>query len=155
MKFFIEGHYAALLTHDYPDLVDYQVLVYPCLHVNKMPILDSEKEFTNDCYILVQEVIKYFVSNLIESEAILGTAHISPLLKSNFVQLPKTFIAAAELDPLVDQSRAYFEKLQQHNVECELVVIKGVFHGFFSNPVLMKNSFDELKQHIVDFYKRL
>ena len=149
------GHYAALIAHDFPQLIDYQILIHACLHVDKKSCFESEKEFTNDCYILVPEMIQFFVKNLIDNEEILNTEHISPLLKSNFEQLPQTCIIAAELDPLVDHSKAYFDKLQQHNVKSELLVINGVHHGFFSNPVQMKNSFGELQQHLVKFFAHI
>lgn len=30
------GHFASLISHDYPDLIDFQILIYPCLYLGSL-----------------------------------------------------------------------------------------------------------------------
>ena len=123
------GHYAALLTNQFHSIIDYQILIYPCVHLGKK--YDSQHEFVKDCYIIVPEVIEFFLRNLLDESvltnnlALLESEFISPIQKESFESLPKTLLIAAELDPLVDHAGKYHEKLKQFNVESELHIIKG------------------------------
>lgn len=81
-------------------------------------------------------------------------ANFSPI-KNELTSLPKCLIIAAELDPIVDDSRHYFNKLKENKVDCELHIIKGVIHGYFSQPLYFRNAFNETQNHIAVFFKRL
>ncbi len=45
------GHYAALLANEFNSMLDYQILIYPCVQLAEH--YESQKELTKDCYILV------------------------------------------------------------------------------------------------------
>jgi acetyl esterase len=51
-------------------------------------------------------------------------------LSADLGGLPPAFIAAAALDPLLDDSRSLAQLLGEAGVENELVVYEGVLHGF-------------------------
>ena len=54
-------------------------------------------------------------------------------LRADLTGIPPSFIAAAELDPLLDDSTALVKKLEANGVRHELVVYSGVLHGFLHN----------------------
>jgi len=91
----------------------------------------------------------------VDDLSLLKTAELSPLLKENFHELPRTILIAAELDPRRDQSKEYHRKLLENNVVSELVIIKGVHHGFLGQPIKMKNAFAELQTCVKNFLEIL
>lgn len=50
--------------------------------------------------------------------------------RENLAGLPPAWIGIGELDLFLEEDIAYAERLKQSNVDCELVVIPGAFHGF-------------------------
>lgn len=56
----------------------------------------------------------------------------SPLRADSHRGLPPALILAAEIDPLLDQGRAYAEKLRESGVPVTHVVYGGMPHGFLS-----------------------
>ena len=118
---------------------------------------DSESELSKDCYLLVPELIHFFKKCLLDEkhEALINTEILSPYLKESFEKMPKTLLIVAELDPCIDQSIKYHEKLQKFNVESELRIIKGVHHGFFSYPAPMKKAFEEAQSYVVNFFSKI
>ena len=115
---------------------------------------DSFKEFTSECYILVPEVLEYFVKKIGDNHEE-QAKHLSPIKYENYAKLAKCLIIAAELDPLVDDSKHYYAKLQAENVESSLHVISGIIHGYFSLPLIFKQAFALTEQYVVDFFKSI
>ena len=100
--------------------------------------------------------MKIFADNLINSiEEAQTDPRLSPLIFPDFTGLPKCLIVSAELDPIVDHSRLYRDKLVSNDNKCEMHVIKGVHHGFFNAPGLMPNAFAEARAHIVNYLHRI
>jgi acetyl esterase len=147
------GHYSCILTHEYRNLIDYQVLIYPC--VDLANTYESNKEFSSECFYLTKEMIGFFVNNFIANLEDLGSPQVSPLLNQDFTRLPKCLIVAAELDPLIDQIKVYHEKLTAHSNQSDLKVIKGTIHGYFHNGFFFKEAMNETLQHISDFFKEI
>lgn len=54
---------------------------------------------------------------------------LSPLLAQDFSNMPRSFIAVAEYDPLSDDGRIFAEKLKQANIATEFYLGKGLLHG--------------------------
>lgn len=131
-------------------MIDYQILIYPCLDFSK--VYDSEIEFANDQYILVPRVRSFYRNNLLNGDtSLLNNPKLSPILKEDLSGLPKTLLILSQLDPIRDHGLAYHKRLTESNVKCELRIIKGVLHGFFKYPVQMKNAFNELQKYVVEF----
>jgi len=143
---------AANLAHEYKDKIDYQILIYPV--VNFGAVYDSYKQFTAECYILVPEVIKFFMEKLCDDLS-KYEEHFSIIKRPDFNNLSKCLIIAAELDPVRDESVHYHAKLNEVGVECELKIIKGVIHGFFSQPHIFKEAFNETLSHVVEFMNQI
>ena len=149
------GHYSAILSHEYKNLIDYQVLIYPC--VDLANTYESNREFSRECFWLTKDMIDFFIKNFIPNPSLedLGDPKISPLLNKDFTGLPKSLIIAAELDPLVDQIKVYHEKLTSNSNQSELKIIKGTIHGFFHNGFFLKEAMNETLQHISEFFKQI
>ncbi|CAF1014691.1 unnamed protein product [Brachionus calyciflorus] len=146
------GHMASIIAHELKKDLDFQILIYPC--VDFSDDYKSAKEFTKECFYLVPEVVEFFTKNLTD-EPEKHAGHLSPIMYNDFSHLPKCLIIAAELDPLVDHSRCYHEKLQQNNVECHLEILDGTIHGYFGQPLHFKNAFKRTEELIHDFFHKL
>ena len=146
------GTLSAILAHDFKEQIDYEILIYPS--VNFGGLYQSYKEFSKECYILVPEVLNYFVKNLGENPTQFAS-QLSPIKYENFSKLSKCLIIAVELDPLIDDSKHYYQKLKQENIECILKIINGVVHGYFSSPLVFKNAFAETSNYIHDFFTKI
>lgn len=134
-------------------MIDYQILIYPC--VDLANTYDSNKEFSDEHFILTTTMIDFFVKNFVADENDLSSPKLSPLLNKNFESMPKCLIVAAELDPLIDQIKKYSEKLLENSNECHLKIIKGTIHGYFHNGFYFKEAFNETLEHIVKFVKTI
>lgn len=147
------GNYSAVISHEFKNMVSFQILVYPCVHLNLKT--SSSEEFIRDCFILIPDVISFFCNNLVNNEKEADEdPRVSPLLYEDFKNLSDALIIAAELDPLVDQSKIYHKKLLDNNNKSELHIIKGVQHGFFNVPPFFPIAFKEVTQHIVEFLNK-
>jgi acetyl esterase len=147
------GNLAAVLAHEYKKELSFQVLIYPLLDfANKY---DSNKEFSHDIYLLTPELLDFFGKNLISDPEMAKNDRVSPMLKKDFSNLPKSLIVSAELDPLVDQAKLYEEKSIKSNSQCDLRVVKGTTHGFFSNGLILKTAFNEAQNFILDFLLKI
>ena len=56
------GHYAALIANEFSSILDYQILIYPCIQLAEQ--YESQKELTKDCYILVPGNLVFFLKNI-------------------------------------------------------------------------------------------
>ncbi len=146
------GTLSTILAHDFKEKIDYQILIYPS--VNFGANYQSFQEFSKECYILVPEVLDYFMKNLSDNP-MQFVSHLSPIKYENFSKLAKCLIIAVELDPLIDDSKHYFQKLKQENVECDLKIINGIVHGYFSSPLIFKNAFAETENYVFDFFQKI
>lgn len=60
--------------------------------------------------------------------------------------IPPCFIAAAELDPLVDDSKLLYQVLTHHGVSCEYSEYKGALHAFLHYSLVMDDAEDALRR---------
>jgi acetyl esterase len=147
------GHLTSIISHDYKNAINYQILVYPCVDLHNK--YDSHDEFTHDMYYLVPELIEFFCGNIVEDINELKEPHISPIFRDDYQNMPKTLIIAAELDPLVDNSKAYFDKLKKNGNNVELKIVNGTVHGFFHNGFYLKQAFETSIEYICEFLNSL
>jgi len=56
---------------------------------------------------------------------------VSPLLATDLAGLPRTIIHTAEFDPLRDEGRNYFERLEREGVEVSYTCHPGMIHLFY------------------------
>lgn len=60
--------------------------------------------------------------------------------------IPPCFIAAAELDPLVDDNKLLYRVLTNHGVRCEYREYKGALHAFLHYSKVMDDAEDALRR---------
>lgn len=61
----------------------------------------------------------------------LDSPYVSPLRAPSLKGLPPTLVICADIDPLLDENRAYARTLEKAGVPAELVIYPGMFHGFW------------------------
>jgi len=105
----------------------YQLLIYPAT--------DQRCEFPSHerngaGYLLTKEAIGFFRSSYLPNPKDRTDWRASPLLASSHADLPPAFVLTAGYDPLVDEGRAYAERLAAAGVETTYREYPDVVHGF-------------------------
>jgi acetyl esterase len=118
----------ALMARDAHDLpLAYQLLIYPAT--------DQRCEFPShernaEGYLLTRNAIGYFRSAYLPDAKDRTDWRASPLLAASHAGLPPAFIVTAAYDPLVDEGRAYAERLRGAGVAVEYREYADMVHGF-------------------------
>jgi len=118
----------ALMARDRGGLpLAYQLLVYPAT--------DQRCEFPSHerngvGYLLTKEGIQFFRSGYLPNPKDRTDWRASPLLAASHADLPPAFVLTAGYDPLVDEGRAYAERLAQAGVEVTFREYPDMVHGF-------------------------
>lgn len=146
------GQTAAILAHELKHLLDFQILIYPC--VSRDAPYPSYKEFTAEHYLLTPATMKFFL-HCLGPKCVDYKEKFTVIDYKDYSNLPKCLLIAVELDPLVDDSREYEKKLRENKIPCTLVVIPGTIHGYFSQPVSFKNAFSKTEEAIESFFKSI
>jgi acetyl esterase len=139
----------ALMARDVggPPLA-YQLLIYPAT--------DQRCEFPShqrngEGYLLTKEGIGFFRSGYLPNAKDRTDWRASPLLASSHASLPPAFVITAGYDPLVDEGRAYAEKLAKAGVDVTYREFSDMVHGF----VLFGGVVDAANAAVADCYERL
>jgi len=105
----------------------HQVLVYPVVqHDFNTP---SYQQYA-DAKPLNRDMMKWFSSQYLKSEADGQNPHASPML-ADLKGMPPATIITAQIDPLRSEGEAFAQKLKQAGVDCEHRNFDGVTHEFF------------------------
>ena len=70
-------------------------------------------------------------------------------------EVPPCFIAGAEFDPLLDDSRLLYQTLAAHQQPCEFKLYPGTLHAFLHYSRMMKTADDALRDGARFFSDRL
>ena len=118
----------ALMARDQagPPLA-YQLLIYPAT--------DQRCELPSHArngagYLLTKEAIRFFRAGYLPDQKKRTDWRASPLLASSHAGLPPAFVLTAAYDPLVDEGRAYAERLAAAGVEVGYREYSDMVHGF-------------------------
>jgi acetyl esterase len=110
--------------------VGFQLLVYPPLGLdygaNSYSAFGDGMESA-----LSRSDIAWFQNQYLNRPEEIELPYVCPLRAETFKRLPPALIICAEIDPLIDENRAYAEKLEQAGVPVELKIFPGMFHGFW------------------------
>jgi len=79
--------------------------------------------------LLSREDGEYYLREYAPDLSTWNDIRLAPLLAQDFSDLPESFIAVAEYDPLSDDGKYFAEKLTQAGVENRFHVAKGILHG--------------------------
>ena len=81
-------------------------------------------------YLLTRESIDFFRASYLPRRADWTDWRASPLLAPDLARLPPAFVLTAGFDPLVDEGRAYAERLAAAGVETAYRQYDDMVHGF-------------------------
>ncbi len=109
--------------------IRFQLLIYPATDL--AATLPSHK--TNGSgYLLTNRVMNWFMSQYIGSEKDYRDWRASPLLATSLKGLAPALVMTAGFDPLVDEGKAYADRLTREGVKTEYVCYEGQVHGFIT-----------------------
>jgi len=105
----------------------FQLLVYPAT--------DQRAAFPSHAinaegYLLTRKGMDYFRGHYLPDEADWLDWRASPLLAASLAGLPPAFVLTAGYDPLVDEGRAYAERLSREGVKTRYQEYPDMVHGF-------------------------
>jgi len=104
-----------------------QLLIYPATDQRLgHPSIDSNGEG----YLLTKKTMIYFRGHYLPREEQWTDWRASPLLAKSLAGLPPAFVMTAGFDPLLDEGRAYAERLKKEGVATEYREYTDMVHGF-------------------------
>ena len=129
------GNLAACMAHRVKKENEFklsgQILIYPWVD-GKINSPSVERNATG--YFLTKETMLWFQKKYTPNPEDYCHPAVSPLYEKDFKDLPPALILTAEFDPLLDDGKAYEEKLRSANVPVRYTEYKGLVHGFFNIP---------------------
>lgn len=136
-----------LVNSPYKQLL-HQILVIPTTDLSDRSKYNSFKKYAKSA-VLGSREFDWFLDHYTGGQPIESIGHdvrASPLLNDDsvFVKLPSATVIIAEMDPLSDEGRAYAQKLEKNGVNVDLVVLKGVPHGFMFFPIAKNEQYTQL-----------
>lgn len=107
----------------------------PCFQLLVYPATDQRSGHAShvrnaEGYLLTRKVMNYFRGHYLPSEADWLDWRASPLLATSLAGLPAAHVLTAGYDPLVDEGRAYAERLAAEGVATEYREFPDMVHGF-------------------------
>lgn len=105
----------------------FQLLVYPATDQHMaFPSIDRNGEG----YLLTKFAIQNFRGHYLPDEKDWKDWRASPLLAKSLAGLPPAYVITAGFDPLLDEGRAYAERLAKEGVEVAYLDYPDMIHGF-------------------------
>ncbi len=104
-----------------------QVLLYPCTSIRQDS--DSHRRYASG-HLLEQRTLQWMFGHYLRSEDDRTDWRFAPLAAQDLSGLAPAHIVLAEYDPLVDEGRAYAERLQAAGVRTQWQVHEGMVHDF-------------------------
>ena len=127
----------ALATRDSGPELAFQLLIYPVVDsdLNR----DSYKTFAN-APMLPGHRMAYFWEQYVPNPDERSDWRCAPFRAENHQDLPPALVISAGIDPLVDEGRAYAEKLMSSGVQVEYKLFPRMTHAFFQAPGLLEDA---------------
>jgi acetyl esterase len=125
------GNLAAVVSIDARDrggpAIAFQLLIYPGT--------DQRCEFAShkrngEGYLLTRQAIEYFQALYLPRRADWTDWRASPLLAQSLAKLPAAHVLTAGYDPLIDEGKAYAERLAREGVAVTYREYPDMVHGF-------------------------
>ncbi len=120
----------ALLARDAKfQAIKFQLLIYPATDL--AATLPSHQ--TNGVgYLLTNRVMNWFMSQYIGEAKNYQDWRASPLLAASLKGVAPALVMTAGFDPLVDEGKAYADRLTREGVKTEYICYEGQVHGFIT-----------------------
>jgi len=107
-----------------------QALLYPVTDFN----LETPSYLRNaEGYMLTRAAMRYYWQQYLGPDGDPSDARASPLRATSFAGLPPALVITAEFDPLLDEGRAYADKLRAAGVPVTYSEYAGMVHGFMTS----------------------
>jgi acetyl esterase len=139
------GNLAAVVSLALRDAGDaplaFQLLIYPA---TDMRCTAPSHTQNGQGYVLTADTIAYFRGHYMPDPAQWPDWRASPLLAADHSRLPPALVLTAGYDPLVDEGRAYADKLSAAGTPCQYVCFERQIHGF----VPMSRILDEARSAV-------
>jgi acetyl esterase len=121
------GNLAAVVALHRQMPLAFQLLIYPATD----QCCDTESHRRNAAgYLLTREGIEFFRRCYLPEKKHWADWRASPLLAASHADLPPAFVITAGYDPLLDEGRAYAERLANAAVEVAYREYSDMVHGF-------------------------
>ena len=109
--------------------VSFQVLIYPATD-QRMGFPSHERN--GEGFLLTKKVMHYFRGHYLPAQSDWLDWRASPLLAQSLRGLPPAFVITAGFDPLVDEGKAYADRLANEGVRTEYRNYADMVHGFIT-----------------------
>jgi acetyl esterase len=134
------GNLAAVVCHEAPAPIRFQLLVYPVTD-GRASTASMEENATG--YFLTASGMRWFIDQYIAGEdGSVDDPRVSPIMASveTIAATPPALVITAGFDPLRDEGVAYAERLSDAGVTTTHVHFSGQIHGFFSMPDFLSDA---------------
>jgi acetyl esterase len=120
----------ALMARDSLKLrLAFQVLIYPVVDLRAEAVSYSKYA---EGYLLTRAAMRWYIAQYAPTAEAVADWHASPLLAPWVHGVAPALIIAAELDPLIDEGKAYAQRLEGARVPVQYEVVPGMVHGFLT-----------------------
>jgi acetyl esterase len=127
------GNLAAAVTIEFRETwaprIAAQVLIYPA--TDMAADTRSHREFA-DGYMLTRDAILWFKGLYLNGPEDEANWRASPLRADDLSNVPPAYIVTAGFDPLLDEGRAYADRLRAAGVSVTYECFEGQIHGFIT-----------------------
>jgi acetyl esterase len=107
----------------------FQLLVYPA---TDQRLATPSHERNAHGYLLEREGIEFFRRCYLPDAQTYADWRASPLLATSHARLPPALVLTAGYDPLIDEGKAYADKLRAADVNVTYKCYDGMLHGFIT-----------------------
>lgn len=131
------GNLAAVVAQHLRDQLAAQVLIYPTTQLIQMTPSQIRMKEAHTFTQAAQDMFKSVY--LPNAEAALDV-RCSPLLENNLSGLPPALVITAGFDPLLDEGKAYADKMEACGVRVTYRPYSQAIHGFFNLTAVSKEA---------------
>jgi acetyl esterase len=126
-----------------PD-INFQLLVYPVTDLSNT----KTESYRNhaDGYNLTRDGMIYFRNHYLAEESDRHHPYASPLLAPDLTGLPPAFVIAAEFDVLLDEGKAYADRLKASGNMVAYVLYDDMIHAFFNMSACVDRACEAIDQ---------
>ena len=134
---------AAVVAQQLKGKIAFQLLIYPATDFSET-VYQSREDFGTGEYLLSMEDMAWFGGHLTDDPAALLESNASPIATPDLSGLAPALTVTAGYDPLVDEGKAYADRLTEAGVPSEYKCYEGTIHGFVSFPGVLEAGKDGL-----------
>ena len=122
-----------------------QALVVPVTDLTGQRSGVSLQQFASG-YVLTASDLTDMIANYLPDQDARQDPLVSPIYSENLQEMPSTFIATAQFDPLRDQGEAFGEILAGADVQVTRRRYPGTIHGFFGSKKVLQQCISDTAQ---------